>query len=430
MHQSTDALTSVEVVERARAARATAHRVAVEELEMALVWAHLHPCRVGEQPAGWGESDLHGEGVVPIAGAGAPLVAEFAPAELAAALGLSAEQGKALVGDAVELAHRLPRLWAHVRSGGVPVWRARRIAVETRDLGPEAVAYADRLVSATPGRISQVDAARLVDEARLYYDPDRALDAEQRALASRGVWVQPGRTPATTELTMRLDTMDALAFDQAVATLAHQLLILGDADPLDTRRAAAVGILADPQQALDLMSGDGAARRPVAFGDATIYLHVGAEDLEAGGVIERLGAATTARLTDWLVRCGAAGGVVKVRPVLRMDRPDAVDSHDPPRWMRELVVLRDAHCAFPGCRRDSRRCDLDHITAFVPLADGGPPGQTRPDNLAPLCRLHHRMKTHALWSYKRLDEGAYSWTSPTGHQYDVTVPPRHAPRHP
>ena len=96
--------------------------------------------------------------------------------------------------------------------------------------------------------------------------------------------------------------------------------------------------------------------------------------------------------------------------------------------MRELCLLRDAHCVFPGCRRDSRSCDLDHITAYLPMADGGPPGQTNPLNLAPLCRTHHRIKTFTAWDYKRLDDGTYVWTSPTGHQYEVAPgqpPPTH-----
>ena len=42
---------------------------------------------------------------------------------------------------------------------------------------------------------------------------------------------------------------------------------LGDTDPLDIRRARAVGILADPQYALDLMSGrESAHPHPVAPG--------------------------------------------------------------------------------------------------------------------------------------------------------------------
>ena len=70
----------------------------------------------------------------------------------------------------------------------MPVWLARPISRETHDLSVEAVAFADRLISATPDKIGQVDATRLVDEARLYFDPDRAIADEEAELAKRGVW--------------------------------------------------------------------------------------------------------------------------------------------------------------------------------------------------------------------------------------------------
>ena len=41
------------------------------------------------RPRALGRADLHGEDVIPLAGPGAPWVAEFAPADLAAALGIS-----------------------------------------------------------------------------------------------------------------------------------------------------------------------------------------------------------------------------------------------------------------------------------------------------------------------------------------------------
>ena len=110
------------------------------------------------------------------------------------------------------------------------------------------------------------------------------------------------------------------------------------------------------------------------------------------------------------------------------------DAHDPPAWMRELVILRDRHCVFPGCRVDTRACDLDHLAPYLPLDAGGPPGQTTPVNLACLCRRHHRAKTFAGWRYRRLpdlpdsDPGdppgpTYEWTSPHLRSYRVTPHP-------
>ena len=98
-------LTPTEVIDRVRAARKLEQQAAVEQLELALEWARLHPCPTDETPAHWGEADLHGEGLVPLAGPGAPWVAEFAPVELAAALGITQDAGRQLVADALELDH-------------------------------------------------------------------------------------------------------------------------------------------------------------------------------------------------------------------------------------------------------------------------------------------------------------------------------------
>ncbi len=299
----------------------------------------------------------------------------------------------------------------------------------------EAATFADRLICATPDKIALVDAARLVHEARLHFDPDRAGDEEEKSLARRGVWLRRGKTPATTDVTMTLDTPDADLLDQTLPRVAADLRDLGDPDPLDVRRARAAGILADPQYALDLMSGRDTASPTRGTGALDLYVHLTPADLAAdldgatgAASIERLGAATTDLLTAWLARHTAAGGKLALRPVLDLDDDGCVDQHDPPPAMREQVLLRDSHCVFPGCRRDSRACDLDHVEEYLPLDEGGPPGQTRPDNLAPLCRTHHRVKTHGHWSYKRLGDRTWVWTSPTGHQYTVTPTPRLAPR--
>src|SRR6195952_390272 len=119
-------LTRSEVIDRVQTVRRTAHQAAVEELDLAVQWALLHPCPTHEWPAHWGDPTLD-EDVSPLAGPGAPLVAGFAPADLAAALGITLDAGRYLIADALELTYRLPRLWELVVSGVVPVWQARAI---------------------------------------------------------------------------------------------------------------------------------------------------------------------------------------------------------------------------------------------------------------------------------------------------------------
>lgn len=91
-------------------------------------------------------------------------------------------------------------------------------------------------------------------------------------------------------------------------------------------------------------------------------------------------------------------------------------------------MLRDGHCVFPGCGVSARVCDLDHIDPYVPIDQGGPPGQTHPGNVACLCRRHHRMKTHHGWHYRRARDGTYLWFDPHGLTYTTVSTPMHPAR--
>jgi hypothetical protein len=84
--------------------------------------------------------------------------------------------------------------------------------------------------------------------------------------------------------------------------------------------------------------------------------------------------------------------------------------------MREFVVVRDGTCVFPWCGRNARLGDLDHIVPF----DHDHPGRGGPtctDNLAALCRHHHRLKTKGRWRYVMSEPGVFEWTSPLGWTY-------------
>jgi hypothetical protein len=82
------------------------------------------------------------------------------------------------------------------------------------------------------------------------------------------------------------------------------------------------------------------------------------------------------------------------------------------------VIARDGRCTFPTCQMPAHRCDLDHIQPFN-HDDPAAGGQTVPENLGPLCRRHHVMKTHHPgWRVTRdADTGIATWTAPTGHTY-------------
>ena len=242
---------------------------------------------------------------------------------------------------------------------------------------------------------------------------------------------QPGEWSGTSWLEATGDTLDLTRFHDLVCAQAAALAALGDTDSLEVRKAKALGVIADQQATLDLLTltdttvSDAAASsarstsRSMRRAKTTLFMHMSWADLlgladgpTGIGAVERLGPATIARIKEWV-----GHSRVTIQPVLDLGRTDAVDVHDPPEWMRELVILRDRHCVFPWCGRDARSCDLDHI---VPYDEHGPPGQTNPENLAPLCRRHHRAKTAGRWRYRRSRDSTYLWQGPHGRTHLVT----------
>jgi hypothetical protein len=81
------------------------------------------------------------------------------------------------------------------------------------------------------------------------------------------------------------------------------------------------------------------------------------------------------------------------------------------------VIARDRTCRHPGCHRDARRAELDHIT---PWAAGG---ETNSANMHALCTRHHRAKHEAGWRVRRHPDGSTHWTSPTGRRYQKPPDP-------
>src|SRR5512139_2782998 len=98
----------------ARRARAVANAAEAEVLAAAVEWARLHQVEDLDDAATWwsGSRTMGHDTGIPIAGPGCPLVSEFAVAEFATAIGMSQTSGRHYLGQALELAHRLPRLWA------------------------------------------------------------------------------------------------------------------------------------------------------------------------------------------------------------------------------------------------------------------------------------------------------------------------------
>jgi len=427
-----DGLSSSELLAHAGEMERLSRQVEVARLEVALEWAIAHPV-VEESTSVLESPDRPG-------GAGTPLVAAFATDTLAAGMGIAPASAARLVADVLDLSFRLPLLWDHIRALRVPAARGRRVAAATRHLSAEGAGWVDRQIAAVSGRVSTAQLDRLVAHATAQFDPDALKDAEEKARSTWDVELHhptPGEFAGTSTLTARGDTMDLKGFYDLVCAEADALAVLGDTDTLGQRKAKALGVIAAHQATLDLTSlipghrpddqteeDRAAAARARALvrsnGRIKLYLHASLADLltqdaaELVGTVENLGPATIAKVKDWV-----GHSRVTITPVLHVAADDtwSVDRHDPPPRMAETVRLRDETCVFPRCGRHARGSDLDHTT---PYDDTGPPGQTRPSNLAPLCRRHHRAKTTSAWTYEQLDPGTYLWHGHAGLTILVT----------
>ncbi len=418
------------------------------QLAVAAHWADLHgvlDCLATIPAASTGAGAAAGrrrgrELLAQPGGEGTPGVAEFAPAELGVVLGVSVAAAGSLIADALDLRHRLPLLWGRVQGGEVKTWVARGVARRTRRLSQAAAAAVDRKVTPLVASVAYGRVEKILDAAVLTADPDQAAADAKAAADGRGVWV--GRETVSGHGTVfgKAAAIDVAALDAALDTVAGALGVLGDADGTDARRAKALGVLADPQAALDLVghaeqtrqaaaaagqadrAADGGSapvcdRRPFTLGPVTLYLHLSAESLtDRAGVarIEDIGPVLLGQVQDWLQHRD-----VTMRPVLDIAGLPAVDCYEIPDRMADAVRLRTPADCFPYSTNISRRGDLDHTVPYVPMPDGGPPGQTSVDNLARMTRRTHRIKTHSRWTVTQPRSGVWIWRTPHGHHYLV-----------
>ncbi len=395
----------------------------IEEWRGIVAWAgqNLVSCPEGAATLGEGFLDTG----VPVAGDGGPLVSEFALMELVAVLGRSPDGGRVYVGRVLSCAWRLPRLFAAVVSGSVASWRAERVAEVTMSLRLDAAGFVDRHLAAAVGGVGGVSWAqveRLVAEAVVRFDPVRA-EAERLVAADRRRFdIGDPTEHGLVYVDGVLDAADARDLDMAVAREAELLARLGDASSVDVRRSKAAGALARRDLALDLLVADeetGEVLAPAPGRRVTLNVHVTdttLTDTTPAGINpvarweEGRCPVSAEQVREWLA---VTGTTVTVRPVIDLADCVPVTAYEVPDRHRVRVGLRDHTCRFPHCTRPASACDLDHA---VPHARGGP---TCPCNLVPLCRRHHRAKTHSRWRYETVSPGRYRWTTPHGHVFDV-----------
>ena len=187
-----------------------------------------------------------------LGGEGCPQVSEFAAAELGAVLGVGIASGRAMIADALDLRHRLPQIWRRVCAAEIRAWQARRVAAETRQLSWEQAADLDAALSGFLGAMPWPRFERLLYAAILQADPERLAERAEKARTERMVRAYNSDHGLKT-LVARATSGDVTWFMATVNRIAEILHAEGDTDEVDVRRSKAIGILAQPAAALQLL---------------------------------------------------------------------------------------------------------------------------------------------------------------------------------
>jgi hypothetical protein len=166
--------------------------------------------------------------------------------------------------------------------------------------------------------------------------------------------------------------------------------------------------------------------------NATLYIHLSEESLRSAmdgrerpssGVarLEGVGPITVEQVREFLRHTN-----VRVVPVLDLAGQSPVDGYEVPDRMQDALHLRNPACISPWGTNLSRRKDMEHVRPYLPPDEGGPPGQTSMENLGPLSRFPHRVKTHGRWRLRQPGPGVFEWRSPHGYRFRVDHDGTHA----
>ena len=302
----------------------------------------------------------------------------FAAEELGAVLHQPGQAVQMRLAEARRVRGRMPATWlAHLR-GEIDGWKVRLIASTVGSLcEPDSMVQLDAKVVAYASTHTATQTKAWLRRFVARVEPDRLQTRTRRALSDRQVWVDH-QDDGLSWVHASMTTSDAVRIDQS---LTHQAKLLpADDRTLDNKRA---DLLADLLIGRD---GTGTVRAGAIIAvKVPITTLAGVSD-EPGESFDGQFALPADLVRDLARESGTLFYRLLTDPLGRILDVAELGRY-PSADLRVAVNVRDGTCRVPTCSRPAMECDLDH-------EEPHPRGPTSGDNLRPLCRKHHRMKTH------------------------------------
>ncbi len=347
------------------------------------------------------------------------MVSRSMRAELASALRLPERTVETLLARAQMLVEQLPTTLSWLREGRFSERHAVIIADEAVGLSDdergvfesEVLGYAERLRAGLFERKAQ-QIRELLNTGDL---SARHEDARQR----REVNADPGRD-GMGWLAGYLPNPELVAIDNRLTSIARSLQVEGEQRTLTQLKADAfVDMLLDEGRLLPPGQSGSELRAPMAHRGFRAEVSVVVPALTVMGLSATPGMLEGGRPVDAETARAIAGTATGFTRILTHPETGVVlsfgkDRYSVPTELKRYLRHRDETCRFVGCARRARFCDIDHT---VPWADSGP---TAHDNLAHLCRSHHKTKD-AGWQVVQARDGSgdLHLRSPLGRDYST-----------
>ncbi|PPI02204.1 HNH endonuclease [Rathayibacter sp. AY1B7] len=335
-------------------------------------------------------------------------------AELATRLRVSEAHASALVDEARLLVNDLPATLRALADGALSPEHARLVVRGALDVPAEVRGRFDEEAATIAVACTPPQLRRALRSLRERLHPQTLSERHRDCARRRALWVE-GLDDGMAILHLYTAAPDVLGAMDRIDRAARSLADLPDEERTlgQLRADIAAALLVDGETSAE---GDGTSmpagvRAEVAVTVPALTL-LGRSDQPA--VLDGYGPVdpeTARRL---------AAGAPSFTRLLTHPESGAVlsvgrDSYRVPADLRRHLQHRDGTCRFPGCTRSTRHADVDHTN------DWHHGGTTSVDNLAHLCRHHHRLRHTTGWTHRQEPDGTLHWTSPTGRQH-VTRP--------
>ena len=452
------------------------------KLIMATVWVDQHPPESidpGQLSIPGGDRPLR------LGGHGTPAIANFSVPEFATRLRRSRRVAEMMIADALDLRHRLPRLWARVCANEVEGADAQLIARETRHLLLDQAREVDQRIADSLGRMSWAKLMRQLQAEII------GVDAERIAAVAEELKTQTGITLGKIEdgfqtLELRAPAPLVRWVLATVNRLAGIHLAQGDRRTLGERQVAAMESMTNPLQQLQLLAEDEnptlldvdpdglvgdssyadgepqpttSSAADATADDDSATDHRGVKHpgrfprVEQDRELARRAIDAISRLDPAKLRPAAtlyvhiaAETLQQGLGVTRVEDVGPVISSLVGGWLQtcdvtvkpviDLNVDAIPVDAYEIPRAMRERMLLKHPGSVFPYSSAanrrmdldhsdpyrtGVPGQTREDNLGPLTRREHNVITHGDWKRRQPEPGSYLFLSTHGRVFLVNA---------